>query len=454
MVAVCVNNKTNILKNLEDAYELSPMQQDNLKQYIESQGEGLFHENLLFNFTGKIDTDIFRKCWERVLDRHSILRTAFFHRGLKKPIQAVHKKTMLPLDIVDWRDMSREEQERTLDSLMEKDQMNDYILEHPPLMRLTLFLTGSDTFSFWWRFHHMLMDGWAFSVVLGDFLAFYRSYYNRDEEMDIFPCYDYREYISWRKNRDTAKEEAFWTKYLDGCVYQRTLVKLKSPEPGSVTTTLRHRRIDYDIIELFQPIQNIIKARELTLNAVFQGIFMLLMSHYCGEEIDMVTGSMAADRPLSLENAHARVGLFVNTLPIRYKIEPEGKFVEWAKGLQSSMMTTFQYSSSSEQDIKMWCNISKKVDIFHTVLIFENIPLVKDPFRGMEFRITDDSLESRPNYPLSVFVWPDENLKLKIVYDQRRYSEESARNVLGNMKKGLERLIENPDISVKELMRF
>ncbi|UCG70213.1 MAG: hypothetical protein JSV09_04125 [Thermoplasmata archaeon] len=454
METVFVNNKTNILRNLEDAYELSPLQQDNLRRYINAPGEGLFHENLLFNYTGKIDTNIFRRCWERILERHSILRTAFFHTGLKKPIQAVQKKVMLPLDILDWRNMSKEKQEKTLDSMMEKDRMKDYLLEQAPLMRLTLILTGSNTFSFWWRFHHMLMDGWAFTIVLWDFLSLYRSYYNGGGEPDILPGYDYREYISWRKNRETAREEIFWTKYLDGYVPQRALVKLKAPEPGSITSKVRQGRIDYDIAELFQPIQNVIKAHELTLNAVFQGIYTLLMSHYCGGELDMITGSTAADRPLSLENSHARVGLFVNTLPVRYKIKPEEKFVEWGKDLQTSIMNTFQYSSSSEQDIKRWCDIPEDVDIFHTALIFKNIPLAEDPFLGLEFRMKDYSLESRPHYPLSVFVWPDENLELKIIYDNKRYSEESAHDVLRNIIKGLERLIENPDITVKEIMQF
>lgn len=71
-----------VMRNLEDIYELSPLQLDNFNRYLTSQGDGLFHENLIFNFDGEIDDRIFTQCWHEILKHHSILRTAFLIKVL------------------------------------------------------------------------------------------------------------------------------------------------------------------------------------------------------------------------------------------------------------------------------------------------------------------------------------------------------------------------------------
>lgn len=442
------------LKNIEDMYDLSPLQLDNLEHYLKAPGEGIFHENLVFDFEGQIDVEIFTKCWEEIIKRHSILRTGFLYKGLKKPVQVVMRKVKLPLEILDWCNINKDNQEKKLELLTQKDREDPYILEDAPLMRLSLIMKSENQFTLWWRFHHMIMDGWAFTVVLFDFLSLYRNWIGVENKFPMFPGYPFKEYIKYRKNRNTEEEEAFWKEYLKNFVSQKPLTGLKAPLPGSVTTKTRQGRFDYPIHNLFQPLQQLVKANELTLNGVFQGIFTLLISYYSGGEKEIVTGQTVADRPLNLENSQSRVGLFVNTLPVRYEIQEKEKFVHWAKGFQTSMMNTFRFAVSSEQDIKKWCGIPEDKPIYHSALVFKNIPLSDDPFIGLPFRVTDYSLESRPHFPMSVFVWPDENLELKIIYDNKMYSSESAWEVLEKIKMALERLIENPNMSVSEMMNF
>lgn len=443
-----------LLKNLEDVYELSPLQKEILSEYIKHPRQGVFHENLVFNFEGTVDADIFKKCWDKIIERHSILRTSFVYRGMKEPVQVVNRKTQLTMHIYDWREKSPQEQEETLTHLSEKDRNTDYCLEKAPLMRLGLIIRSDHSFSLWWRFHHITMDGWAFTVVLWDLLALYRSFLEGETTLSLLPGYPYKEYINYLKRRDTRAEEAFWPEYLKGFKPPKPFKNLKAPSPGSVATLTRQSRIDYPIEELFVPLQKLIKSNEVTLNSVFQGIFTLLMSHYSGGETDMITGQTVADRPLALENSHARVGLCINTIPIRYKIQYNEGFVQWIKRLQTSMMNAFRFSGSSEQDIKRWCGIEENTPIFNSALVFKNIPLMEDPFRGLPFYWTGWSLESRPHFPVSVFVWPDENLELKIIYDNKLFAYESAWEILENIKKALQRLIDNPLISVAELAKF
>lgn len=437
------------IKNLDDLYELTLLQEDVLQRYINSPGEGLFHENLLFRFEGKIDISIFKLSWEKVIARHPILRTSFHYKELNKPIQVVHREVEIPLEVMDWSNLTSDEQETKLVQLTEEDLNCEYVLERAPLMRLTLIQCGRNTYLFWWRFHHILMDGWGFSVALNDFLSFYRAYYHEKGKLQLEPTAPYREYVAWLKNRDTANERAFWNKYMQDFIPPEPLI-LKSPKK-KLATKIRQGKINYDISELFEPVQELIKQHEITLNAVFQGIFLLVMSRYNGHKLDMITGTTVADRPLGLRYSHNRVGLYINALPTRFIIDPKSKFVDWVKKLQPSILELYQYSSSAERDIKRYCDISNNKMLFESNFIFENTPLPSDPFAGLGFRQTEYRAESRSYYPIAVYLWPLRDMNLKMVYDQQRFAKDAANTVLIEIKNVLEAFLNNPQLKVESV---
>jgi hypothetical protein len=55
---------------------------------------------------------------------------------------------------------------------------------------------------------------------------------------------------------------------------------------------------------------------QLTLNAIVQGAWALLLSRYCSET-DVVFGATVAGRPPELAGIESMLGAFINTVPIR-----------------------------------------------------------------------------------------------------------------------------------------
>src|ERR1700704_6319397 len=74
------NNQTDAnesLRNLEDIYQLAPMQQGMLFHSIYSPDSGTYFEQSLFTIKGDLNISAFEQAWQRVVERHSILRTSF-----------------------------------------------------------------------------------------------------------------------------------------------------------------------------------------------------------------------------------------------------------------------------------------------------------------------------------------------------------------------------------------
>src|SRR4030067_192390 len=81
---------------LEDVYSLSQMRQGMLFHTLLSPGSGGYFEQLVCRLRAPFDAVAFEQAWQRVLERHSILRTGFVWEGLERPLQVGHPRSRLP----------------------------------------------------------------------------------------------------------------------------------------------------------------------------------------------------------------------------------------------------------------------------------------------------------------------------------------------------------------------
>src|SRR3982751_5182291 len=83
-------------RQIEAIYPLSPMQQGMLFHTIYAPRSGVYFHQVRCIFEGELDTSSLQQAWQRVLDRHTILRTTFVWEHRKQPLQVVHPQVLLP----------------------------------------------------------------------------------------------------------------------------------------------------------------------------------------------------------------------------------------------------------------------------------------------------------------------------------------------------------------------
>jgi len=74
---------------VESIYPLSPMQHGMLFHSLSAPDSGVYFEQLSCELREEVDLEAFRGAWQRVMDRHPILRTAFDWESLDEPVQVV-----------------------------------------------------------------------------------------------------------------------------------------------------------------------------------------------------------------------------------------------------------------------------------------------------------------------------------------------------------------------------
>src|SRR3989442_12100595 len=96
------------VNEVNEGYPASPMQQGMLFHSLSAPHSGVHIEQILCTLPEELNVAAFRQAWERVVERHTILRTDFRVAGLE-PQQEVHRQARLKFEQKDWRALTETE---------------------------------------------------------------------------------------------------------------------------------------------------------------------------------------------------------------------------------------------------------------------------------------------------------------------------------------------------------
>ncbi len=436
------------IKNVEDVYPLSPMQQGMYFHSLYAPGSGVYVEQVSGTLRGILNVDAFQRAWQRVVDRHTILRTGFTGQAFKEPVQAVYRNVLLPMEQVDWRADPSHVQAGRLAQQALADREAGFDLAKPPLMRLRLIRLDDDAHRFIWTYHHILLDGWSMPLLFQEVMALYGAF-SRGEDPKLDPPRPFRDYIVWLRRQDTEAAERFWRQTLEGFV---------APTPFVVDTPPNDQEMaGYGEAEIYlskvttDTLKALAQQHRLTLNTLVQAAWALLLSRYSGEK-DVVFGATVSGRPPDLAGSEFMLGLFINTLPMRVHI-PEGvDLMTWLDTLQSRQLEMRQYEYSPLVEIQGWSEVARGQPLFNSILVYENYPTSSTLQSGDgPLRIEDIESIEQTNYPLNLIAGADDRLMLRIIYERARFEDATAARMLGHLDTLLGAMIANPGASPEAL---
>jgi len=431
-------------RRVEDVYPLSPMQQGLLFHSLYAEGRQAYFEQLACTLEGDFDAEAFARAWQRVVERHPALRAGFVWEDLAAPLQVVHRGVELPVAREDWRGLPADEQERRLRRHALADRARGFDLTRPCLMRIALIRLAERRWRFLWSFHHLLFDGWCFSILFNDVFAHYAAELRGGEPALTQPR-PYRDYIAWLARQDRAAAERFWRDTLAGFTAPNRL------EPAAPAAGDRGGEEEIRLTpEVTAGLQEAAQRYRLTLNTVVQGAWALLVARSSGVP-DVVFGTVVSGRPAELPGAESMVGLFINTLPLRAVVDPGAPLDAWLHDLQrrQAEMRTFEHSPLVE--VQGWSEVPAGEALFQTLLIFENYPVDESLGRSAAgFTVADLEVFDETNYPLTLTVGPARGLWLRLSHDGR-FEAATVRRMLGHLGTLLEGLAAGLDRTASDV---
>lgn len=414
------------MKNVEDIYPLSPAQSGILFHTLATPEAGLYINQFSCQISGEFDKIIFQNAWQAIVQRHSILRTAFVWEGLDEPLQAVRKNVDIAWEEYNWEQLSSVQIATESESLQAKIRQNGFDLKHAPLMHFTLCQISDTDWRFFWSCHHLLLDGWSMQMILREIVQVYDAL-SKNKAADLPATLPFRDYIAWMQEQDLSAAEIHWRKTLQGA---HPTVDNPGANLSEKQKTSGHGQYEFALSEATtSALSDFAREHRLTLNTLLQGAWATLLSRHSGQD-DVLHGATVSGRPADIFGIETMAGMCINTLPVRGNFSTDKSVLNFLQDLQQQLVDMREFEYSPLPKVQEWSGIPQDQDLFDTIIVFENYPL-PDTEATFAISLEQQQYIEKSNFPLAVLVLPDARLKLLFIYDTDRYSKDAI-TTLGN----------------------
>ena len=157
-----------------------------------------------FKLIGNLDIEILKKSIDILFQRHHIVFSVIKEVNGEPYCDIV--KSKIDISLIDYTGLPENEKSEKVNDIFIADSKKVFDLENGPLYRLYLIKTGSDEFYFRISLHHIIFDGWSWSVLAKDLNTIYNSLLKGEKihlEKLEFQQYDYAE---WEKSLRVREE--------------------------------------------------------------------------------------------------------------------------------------------------------------------------------------------------------------------------------------------------------
>ncbi len=385
---------------IEDVMALSPLQEGLYSRTVlsgltDATGDGPVEDPYLIgmtaDITGPLDAELLKRCAAAMLARHPNLRASFVSRDIPRPVQIVPSHVELP-----WRQIRGVPED--IGELAAAERSRPFDFEHTPAIRFLLIELPNTRWHLLITAHHIVIDGWSLPVFAAEMIALYGA----GCDPDSLPAQPrpYRDYIGWLGRRDRSASEHVWREHLAG-LPGPTLLSAAMGGGASPTGLPRRTELRADRAATAR-LSDSARSLGITVNTVMQMAWALVLSRLIDRD-DVVFGITVSGRPAELSGVETMIGLFINTVPLRVRLDQDAGVGPQCLALQRSAALLRDHGYLSHAQLRALGGVG---EMFDTLLVYENFPTAGLGERGelsaggVTFRPAE--LESVTHFPVAL----------------------------------------------------
>ena len=423
----------------EESYPLSPRQLEMLQATLNDPSRTTHTTQTTWLIDNGLDRQAFRETWRTIAARHPVLCTVFEGR-VDPPRQIVRSSMPFAWLDEDWRqdgtEVSKERRGALLDDFLVRDRDQGFDLSEGPMVRFHLAQLGSESYVFTQTIHHIVLDGWSQEVLYREMRQLYKAHC-ANRTLELPTPQPYSKYIRWLQENKDPDAETFWRERMAG--FRNPTLLAQNDRSSRDSRSIQGRDVQQEVIRLDRGATEriLLFAREerLTANTVAQGAWAQTLGEHLGVD-EVVFGTTLSGRPTTLEGSEDIVGLLINSIPLRARLEDNSNVSDWLRTLQSQHAAAREKGSVSSTTIKSWCGVPQDQPLFDTALVFENFPAQEDPDDPIQ--VTEARFRSVSTTTLNLLVVPEENgWEILANYNASAVSASTVSHLLEQFRKKL-----------------
>ncbi len=377
--------------NIQDIYPLAPLQGGILFEHLVKAEGDPYLAPFLLAFPQRERLDAFVAALGKVVERHDVLRTAMIWQGVEKPLQVVLRKVSIPTEevsITAGHDAAEE-------MLKRFDPAHYRInLAQAPLIRVAV---AHDAAQNRWLLllltHHMILDHTSVAIMVGELRAL------MENAQTALPApIPYRNFVA--QTLEDAKQndhDAFFRAELAEVDEPTAPFGLLDNAASAADTSEYALRLDLNLCERIRE-----RARSLgvTPASLFHAAWAAVLGLISGKS-DVVFGTVLLGRMRSGSGADRAVGMFINTLPIRFTLDARA-VREFVLETQRRLADLMAHEHAPLAVAQRASSVAPPMPLFSSLFNYRFSPEEEDetPWHGVELLHAAE----HTNYPLAMAV--------------------------------------------------
>ncbi|MDQ3070201.1 MAG: amino acid adenylation domain-containing protein [Acidobacteriota bacterium] len=388
-----------------------------------------------------------------VVARHEILRTTFHARN-GRPEQVIHPEMLTGVGWDDLRPLPAPEREAAAVQLAYDEGRQPFDLAAGPLMALRVVQLADLEYLLLVTSHHIISDGWSNAMFSKELSAIYSAGDERTAGLAPIDGH-YVDYVAWERawlqSDASAGQIAYWRRQLSERVEpvdlpaDRARPAAASHDGGMVTAKVP--------AALSEAIRQFGKTHRISLFQVLMGGLIALLHRYTGEST-VTVGTLSANRNRR-EFQHV-MGLFMNTLVIRARVDAGEPFLDLARRVQTVCQDAMAHQDLPFDRLIGELKPPRRLNVhplFQVMFVHQNVPAQYEvPGMRLEVEKIDYG-----NSKFDLNFWAEElndELRLTLHYSRDLFDAATADRILAHYQAMLESAVAAPDAPVQDLAYF
>ncbi len=380
-----------------------------------------------------------------IIARHESLRTRFKVSG-GVPKQEILPEFKMNLEIENIK-------EEELLGLINQEMKFVFKLDEAPLFRLKFYKLGTDDFVFFFLFHHIIWDGLSNNFFFHEFMAIYKAL----SEGSVIPAFEstmtYKEHAllegQYLKSEEFLIQKEKWKNYLSGDL---PVLNLPTDYPRPARINNESETVYFEVKkDLLHRLESYAQSKNISLYNMCFTVYNIMMARLSGGN-ELVIGTPVHGR--HHRESRKTLGFFINTLPVRTKLEPDKSFRQNLALFMKSLKQSF-YIQNIPLDIILQI-ANTEIDQGRTPL-FQTLYVYLDVTKELDV-LKEEKIEQLKADRFSVHTELDfycyksrDKIDGVIEYRKDLYSRKTMENMAELFQELLLKVIENDQITLSEL---
>ena len=364
----------------------------------------LFNVPRALRLKGSLDVSALESALNGIVARHEVLRTTYASDRDGHPFQIIAPELLLPLPVVDLRDLPAAEREKEAKRLVQREAATPFQLASESITRNILLQMATDEHILVMNTHHIVTDGWSTGIIVRELGALYEAaLQSKPSPLPDLPI-QYADFAVWQRNwlqgEVLGQQVQYWKNRLEGAP---PMLALPTDRPRAATSVFRGATHHFLLpVTLSTAVRGYGRQRGATHFMVLLAAFQCMILHFTRNP-DVVLGTDLANR--TNHQTEGLIGFFVNLLVLRTDLSGNPTFDDLLTRVREVALEAYAHQDVPFDKLVEELQPERSRNyhpLVQALFVQQNTPRNASPMPGIE--MSQFPLDMPSKFDMAVFV--------------------------------------------------